>query len=90
MVNVQVRALDGLDIPAPTFIKLDVEGFEAKALAGARNIISAFKPKLAICAYHKPEDLIVLPQTIKELHPDYKLYLRKHSYTYDDLVLYAV
>lgn len=85
-----VKALDNLDIPAPTFIKLDVEGFELNALSGSKEIISRFKPKLAVCAYHKEDDLITLPKFIKDLNKDYKLYLRKHSYTYDDLILYAI
>lgn len=85
-----IKSLDNLDIPAPTFIKLDIEGFELNALRGSQKIISHFKPKLAVCAYHKHDDLIILPQFIKNLNKDYKLYLRKHSYTYDDLILYAI
>ena len=86
----EVKSLDGLDIPVPTFIKLDIEGFELNALSGSREIISRYKPKLAVCAYHKEDDLITLPKFIKDLNKDYKLYLRKHSYTYDDLILYAI
>ena len=85
-----VKSLDSLNIPVPTFIKLDIEGFELNALRGSKEIISHFKPKLAVCAYHKHDDLIILPQFIKNLNTDYKLYLRKHSYTYDDLILYAI
>ena len=74
-----------------SFIKMDIEGAELAALQGAAETIKKFKPALAICAYHKGEDLITLPQFIKSLNPNYKLYLRKHTLAADsELVLYAI
>lgn len=73
-----------------TFIKMDIEGAELKALEGARNTISKWKPKLAICVYHKREDLITIPQFIKQIDMNYKLYLRAHYPYCSELVLYAV
>lgn len=37
--------------------------------------IRSNKPKLAICVYHKREDLIQIPLLIKEYNEDYKFYL---------------
>lgn len=72
-------------------IKLDVEGAELRALMGAQATIQKNKPALAICAYHKSEDLITLPQYIKTLNKDYKIYLRQHSFVTEyDLVVYAI
>ena len=73
-----------------TFIKIDVEGAELESLKGAKKIIQRDKPKLAICIYHKPEDVITLPQYIKQLVPQYKLYLRSYSNADNEMVLYAV
>lgn len=73
-----------------TFIKMDIEGAELKALEGARNTISKWKPKLAICVYHKREDLITIPQFIKQIDMNYKLYLRAHYPYCSELVLYAI
>lgn len=73
-----------------SFIKMDIEGEELNALKGAENTILKYKPKLAICVYHKKEDLISIPQYIKALRPDYKLYLRAHEPTLSEVVLYAV
>lgn len=73
-----------------TFIKMDIEGAELPALHGARKTISRDKPKLAICVYHKREDLITIPQFVKELVPEYRLYLRCHFPYASELVLYAV
>lgn len=73
-----------------TFLKMDIEGAELEALEGAKELIKRDKPKLAICIYHKPNDLWKIPLYIHELVPDYKLYIRHHSYHYCDTVLYAV
>lgn len=73
-----------------TFIKMDIEGAEYEALRGAERAILAYLPTLAICAYHKPEDLITLPQYIKQLHDGYRLYLRHHQYMSWEMVLYAM
>ena len=73
-----------------SLIKMDVEGAELESLKGAQKTIIRNKPKLAICIYHKPEDILELPEYIKSIVPDYKLYLRHHSNTDGETVLYAV
>lgn len=73
-----------------TFIKMDVEGYELDSLKGAENIIKTYRPKLAVCIYHKNKDLWEIQQYIKELVPEYRLYIRAYDYTATELVLYAV
>ena len=73
-----------------TFIKMDIEGSELKALEGAAETIRKYKPKLAICVYHKPEDIIEIPKKILELNSNYKLWLRHYSYVDTETVLYAI
>lgn len=73
-----------------SFIKMDVEGAEYKALIGAKNTISMYKPKLAICIYHKPEDMVEIPMLIKEMNPKYRLYVRHYSNVMWETVLYAI
>lgn len=74
----------------PTFIKMDVEGSEKKALTGARQTIMDNHPVLAISAYHKKDDLFVLMKLIKELWGGYKFYFRLHKALAIDAVLYAI
>lgn len=63
-----------------TFIKMDIEGAEMKALEGAKETIKRCLPKLYVCAYHRNEDLFTLPFKIKELDENYKIYFRHHPY----------
>lgn len=72
-----------------TFIKMDVEGSEQKAIKGAENIIKSQHPKLAISVYHKLDDLWNIPLQIKEFDDRYKLKLRHHTAIAWDTNLYA-
>lgn len=73
-------AIDNIVKDAVSFIKMDIEGAESKALDGAKGIIEKYSPKLYVCAYHRREDLFALPLKIKTLNPEYKLYFRQHQY----------
>jgi FkbM family methyltransferase len=73
-----------------TFIKMDIEGAELEALKGCRHIIEKCRPKLAICIYHKPEDMYEIPLYIKSLVPEYRFYVRAYSNREIETVLYAV
>lgn len=84
---------DSIDrcIDAPvTYIKMDIEGAEYQAILGAKKTIEKYKPKLAICVYHKPEDVWELPWLIHEINPEYKFYLRHYSFGDVETVLYAL
>ncbi len=89
--SVKADCIDNICKGEPiTFIKLDIETAELNALIGAQETIKKHKPKLAICVYHKPEDIIEIPLYIKSLVPEYQLYMRHYSNTKWETVLYAV
>ena len=62
------------------YIKFDVEGAEAEALRGCEKTIAACRPRLLVSAYHRSEDIFALPRLIKDMRPDYDLYLRRYPY----------
>ena len=73
-----------------SLIKLDIEGAEIQGIIGAKAIIKEQKPKLAICLYHRPEDLWEIPLLIKNINNDYKFKIVHHGFlNYTDTVLYA-
>ena len=74
----------------PTYIKMDIEGGELDALAGARNLIQKEMPILAICLYHRYDDLWRIPLFIHSLAGEYRLFLRPHEIEGWQLVCYAV
>jgi FkbM family methyltransferase len=76
--------------PPPTFIKMDIEGAESAALDGATRGIRDGRPLLAIAAYHKQADLWELPQQVRRMMPDYRVFLRPHVAEGFDTVLYAL
>jgi FkbM family methyltransferase len=76
--------------PAPTLLKLDIEGWESEALLGAARLMKDSAPKLAISAYHLPSDLWTLPLLIERLMPGSRMYLRHYSREVDDTVCYAL
>lgn len=83
--------LDSISYPGKvSLIKMDIEGAEIDALKGARNLIKNNNPKLAICVYHRLEDLWNVPLSIMSISSDYTYYLRHHSPVIWDSVCYAV
>ena len=73
-----------------TFIKMDIEGFELKALRGAEQTIRKWKPVLAICVYHEVSHLWEIPLYLKSLVPEYRIYLRHHTQLGYETVCYAI
>lgn len=71
------------------FIKLDIEGCEMDVLQSSINTIKTFKPKLAICLYHKNSDFWQIPKLLKELVPEYHFYLKHNTISTGETVLYA-
>lgn len=61
------------------FIKADIEGAERYMLKGAKEILKEFKPKLAICTYHCPDDRAVISNIILEANSQYEIYYGKNK-----------
>ena len=85
-----VDLLDEIIDSRITYLKMDIEGAEKKALIGAEKIIKKYKPKLAISIYHQIEDLWEIPILVKKYLPEYNIYIRHHrDYNSDTTMCYA-
>lgn len=73
-----------------SYMKMDIEGSEMRALRGAKRQIQQNKPRLAVSVYHRNEDIVDIPQYLLSLRPDYRIYLRHHGWDDSDTVLYAL
>lgn len=87
---IETVSLDEVVKEKVTFLKLDIEGAEIEALKGAKNIIQRDKPKLAICIYHKPDDLWEIPLMVHQMVPEYRMYIRHTGIRCYGTILYAV
>lgn len=87
---VQVDSIDRVIAEPVTYIKMDIEGAEYQGILGAKEMMLKYKPRLAICIYHKPEDIWELPKLIHQINSDYVFYLRHYSFGDVETVLYAL
>ncbi|MBL8213389.1 MAG: FkbM family methyltransferase [Bryobacterales bacterium] len=75
-IAVRVRPIDAMlrdaGVTKLDFVKMDIEGAERHALAGARQTLAKFKPRLMLDAYHLTDDDEVLPKLITSIHPQYQ------------------
>jgi FkbM family methyltransferase len=70
-------------------IKLDVEGLEVEALLGMADTIKNYNPKLALSIYHKPEDILKIPQLIMKLGKYSKFSIRNYAHQSFETIFYA-
>lgn len=73
----------------PTFIKLDIEGSECKALLGSKVTLKRTNTMWGISVYHKHSDLIKIFNMLEKTSSNYQYSLRCHGGDGTDLVLYA-
>jgi hypothetical protein len=78
--------MDGCE---PNLIKMDIEGGELDALMGAAAILEKYRPNLAISVYHKTNDIWQIPGLISSIIGPCNYFLRRHSRTIADTVLYV-
>jgi FkbM family methyltransferase len=90
--TVAVTTVDefGKRFAPPTFLKIDIEGFEPQCLAGAKQTIADTAPVVAVCVYHLQSHLWDIPLQLHAYRPDYSYRYGPHLADGWDLVLYAV
>ena len=81
--------LDSVLPNGATFLKIDVEGCELATLRGAERTIRESKPRIAVCVYHRDDDLLTIPAYLKSLNPDYRIGLRHCNQVRFDTICFA-
>lgn len=87
-LKLKIKAIDNLDldVKGTLYVKMDVEGSELAALKGAVKTIKNHHPFLAICLYHRKNDIVDIPLFINGLGLKYKYFLRGGYHT----ILWAI
>lgn len=67
---------------------MDIEGAEVPALLGAKQTIRTFRPKLAISAYHRPDDLVTIPRLFEKF--GYISYLAHFTIHREETMLFGL
>jgi FkbM family methyltransferase len=90
--TVRMTTIDGIGtgVSPPTFIKIDIEGFEPQCLQGAKATISGAAPAIAVCVYHMQSHIWSILLQLHSYYPGYSFRLCPHLADGWDLVLYAV
>ena len=83
------QAVGALGLAKVDFIKMDIEGAELRALKGAEATLRRFRPTLAICLYHNPQDFHEIPAYLDGLGLGYRFHLNHHYVNEWETVLYA-
>jgi FkbM family methyltransferase len=81
--------VEDLGLHRVDFIKLDLGGWERRALAGARRTLSRFRPALAVSVAQRLEDLIDLPSDLDRMVAGYELFLDDVSLHGDRPMIFA-
>jgi FkbM family methyltransferase len=66
-VAVEVRALDGLRLPTPDLIKIDVEGHEDSVFAGAAETLSRAHPHVVFESWYQASDTAAMTAPFERL-----------------------
>lgn len=88
--RIQVDTLDSSVDEPVSFIKMDLEGWEIRALRGSMRHLAQDRPKLAIAVYHDSPDFRLVYQLVEELDHNYRCYLRQYTQGWSETVMYFV
>ncbi|WP_080570279.1 FkbM family methyltransferase [Agrobacterium tumefaciens] len=85
--SVRVRSIDDIvdsEQVSPRFIKFDIEGFEQRAIRGAKRTIEKYRPILSISVYHRPEDMFEIKPFLEECNLGYR-FIAQHQNPFDPI-----
>ena len=86
--RILVTTLDSYIDERVTFIKMDLEGWELKALHGSAQHIAEDRPAMAISVYHNPSDYWQIYEYVIGIRDDYDVYLRHYTEGWSETVMF--
>ncbi len=66
------KMVSELGLPRVDYIKVDIEGAERRALAGGKDTLTRFQPRLAVAVYHLEDDCVAIPGVVLGINPAYR------------------
>ncbi|MGL5080180.1 MAG: FkbM family methyltransferase [Microcoleaceae cyanobacterium] len=76
---IAMNTIDHFCATQPTvinYLKADLEGYELNLLAGAKEAIWQFRPKIAITTYHQGSHAQEIRQLLQSIHPRYNILVK--------------
>lgn len=67
------KLVEELKLDQVSFIKMDIEGAEVRAIRGGRQTIARFRPRMALSAYHDVADPIEVPKAVQQAWNGYRM-----------------
>jgi len=67
------KLVEELKLARVDYIKMDIEGAEQRALIGASQTLRRFHPRLALSAYHAPDDPAKIPELVRQAWEGYRM-----------------
>jgi FkbM family methyltransferase len=74
----------------PTFVSMDIEGDELRAIKGMKNIIKQSAPSFGVCVYHNVSHMWRIINYLDDMKLGYKFYMRNYTGFFSETVLYAI
>ena len=89
--KIKVADLDSMNLVPPTFLKMDIEGAERDALAGAARTVADANPRLAIAVYHHTRGtgpFWQIPQDVLSISANYRLILCHYTESIYETIMF--
>ncbi|MBU2811474.1 FkbM family methyltransferase [Acidithiobacillus thiooxidans] len=86
--SITVTTLDCAIHEPVSWIKMDLEGWEIKALHGAQRLIMEHSPQLTIAVYHRASDFRDIARYVLSINPTYRLHLRHYTQGWSETVMF--
>ena len=88
--QIQVTTLDEAIREPVSYIKMDLEGWELKALAGAQQHIRGDLPCLALSVYHKVSHFWQILDQVQIKPHAFDVYLRHYTEGWSETIMYCI